>query len=29
MFVIDKKGVCRSVRAGENYEALVTKLLAE
>jgi hypothetical protein len=28
-FVIDKKGVCRSVNAYESYEALIAKLLAE
>ena len=29
MFVIDRKGVCRSVKAAENFEELVKKLLDE
>lgn len=29
MFLIDKKGICRSVTARENFEELIPKLLAE
>jgi len=29
MFLIDKKGVCRTVTARENMEDLIPKLLAE
>ena len=29
MFLIDKKGVCRTVEARENFEELIPKMLAE
>ena len=29
MFLIDKKGVCRTVEARENFEEMIPKLLAE
>jgi len=29
MFLIDKKGVCRTVNARENFEEMIPKLLAE